>query len=121
MYAYTAVLIFVRFVAKVTPQRQAAGTANVSGVTGHVLHSAMLAGSDAHRQASGGGPAVLSGELVPRYHVTTSLLSPLMFQATDSKKKNAVRRSLRLYTVLSCVSHFNSVIAKRIVAEKMLF
>ena len=71
-----------------TPQRQAAGAVGVGGVTsGHVLHSAMLAGSDAHRQASGGGPAVLSGELVPRYHVTTSLLSPLMFQATDSKKK----------------------------------
>ena len=49
-----------------TPQRQAAGAVGVGGVTsGHVLHSAMLAGSDAHRQASG-GPAVQSGELASR-------------------------------------------------------
>ena len=83
MYAYTAVLIFVRFVAKVTPQRQAAGTANVSGVTGHVLHSAMLAGSDAHRQPSGGEPVVRSSELVSRCRASTSLLSLLLFHAID--------------------------------------
>ena len=84
MYAYTAVLIFVRFVAKVTPQHQAAGTANVSEVTsGHVLHSAMLAGSDAHRQPSGGEPVVRSSELVSRCRASTSLLSLLLFHAID--------------------------------------
>ena len=34
---------------------------------------------------------------------------------------NAVRRPLTQYTVLNCVSHFNSVVAKRAVAEKTMF
>ena len=34
---------------------------------------------------------------------------------------NAVRQPLTQHTVLNCVSHFNLVIAKRAVAEKMMF
>ena len=34
---------------------------------------------------------------------------------------NAVRRPLTQYTVLNSVGHFNSVVAKRAVAEKMMF
>ena len=34
---------------------------------------------------------------------------------------NAVRRPLTQYTVVNCVSHFNSIEAKRAVAEKMMF
>ena len=47
------------------------------------------------------------------------VISCLLAKKALKELLNAVRRPLTQYTVLKCVSHFNSVAAKREVAEKM--
>ena len=60
--------------------------------------------------------------------LTTCFSHPQMWRQIDAfsihmlkDSLNAVRRPLKPYTVLSCVSHSNLVTAKRIVAQKMMF